>query len=117
MFEITVIRDGAVPLCTADSHRTMPEITYNGETVECTSERSLLRALPRGTISAPGPLKLCQNGTCGMCTVTVEGAVDEPTDIERSRLSGQWDDGDRSLRLACQTTVLGDVEVILSDDE
>lgn len=95
----------------------MPEITVNGETIECKSDRSLLRVLPRGMISAPGPIKLCGNGTCGMCTVDVEGEVDEPSDIERSRLGSQWEDGETTRRLACQTTVQGDVEVTLPDDE
>lgn len=95
----------------------MPTITFDGETIECDRDRSLLRALPRGAISAPGPLTLCQNGTCGMCTVRVRGDIDEPSDLERSRLSERWDDEERTLRLACQTSVQGDVEVTLPDEE
>lgn len=53
------------------------------------------------------PLPCGGNGLCGLCRVRVWGSVGRPTIYEKTRgLSGE-------TRLACQTHVLGDVEVEL----
>ena len=46
-------------------------------------------------------------GWCGKCLVKASGALSEPSDSERQKLAGQQD----GMRLACQTTVLGDCDV------
>lgn len=51
------------------------------------------------------------HGTCGTCAVRVEGKVSEPTPAELRRLSLPPHDPQAGLRLACQTSVLGDVTV------
>lgn len=95
----------------------MPDITFEGETIECASGRNLLRTLPKEAVSATGPMSLCKSGTCGMCTVRVQGdGVSEPSDIEESRISDETDECGQ-LRLACQTQVLGDIEVSMPDDD
>lgn len=50
-------------------------------------------------------------GTCGTCAVAVDGATGARTARERWRLSVPPHDPDDGLRLACQTTVEGDLTV------
>jgi ferredoxin len=50
-------------------------------------------------------------GTCGTCAVRIEGRVSEPTAAERRRLAMPPHNRDAGLRLACQVSVLGDIEV------
>jgi len=50
-------------------------------------------------------------GSCGTCAVAVEGEAGERTPRERLRLSIPPHDPDDGLRLACQTTVEGDLTV------
>lgn len=50
-------------------------------------------------------------GTCGTCTVQVEGTVSEPNGREQLRLSLPPHRAGSDRRLACQTKVLGDLKV------
>jgi ferredoxin len=50
-------------------------------------------------------------GVCGTCTVRIEGPVSEPSAAERLRLRLPPHDLAAGLRLACQCSVLGDIEV------
>jgi ferredoxin len=50
-------------------------------------------------------------GACGTCAVRIEGAVSEPTAMERWRLDKAPHHLDAGLRLACQCSVLGDLKV------
>lgn len=88
----------------------MPTITIDDETIECEKGRTLLRVLPDDVVSST-PLTLCGNGICGLCTVELEGEVSEPTEKELTRLSAYAEDGRLERRLACQTEVLGDLEI------
>ncbi|EMA27337.1 2Fe-2S iron-sulfur cluster-binding protein [Halobiforma nitratireducens] len=115
-----------------DTQRDVPTIRYDGERIESDDGQNLLRALPRDALSSSTPVSLCGNGICGMCTVTVEGETNDPTEAERKRLGAADDgceggegnapcdgdgdgdgDGDdrQQRRLACQTTVRGDLVV------
>ncbi len=59
-------------------------------------------------------------GVCGKCAVLLSGEESEISDAERAALAGQRSDadtGDAEMRLACQTYLAGDAEVILPDGE
>jgi ferredoxin len=93
----------------------MPKVHFAGQTIECPSGANLrvvlLRArLPLYTRVARA-IHCRGHGTCGTCAVLVEGPVSEPTAAELRRLRLPPHDPEAGLRLACQTTVLGDVTV------
>jgi ferredoxin len=50
-------------------------------------------------------------GSCGTCAVRIRGPVSEPTAIEKLRMKLPPHRSDGGLRLACQCSVLGDVDV------
>lgn len=52
-------------------------------------------------------------GRCGKCRVRVRGELSKPTENERRLLGGLIDEG---WRLACQTEVCGDFELLESDE-
>lgn len=68
---------------------------------------SLLYNKPAKTIHCRG------FGTCGTCAIFVEGPTSEPTRIEKWRLNFPPHNNSllSGLRLACQTSVLGDVKI------
>jgi ferredoxin len=93
----------------------MPKICFAGQTIECPPGANLrvvlLRArLPLYTRVARA-IHCRGHGTCGTCAVRVEGPVSDPTATELRRLRLPPHDPEAGLRLACQTTVLGDVTV------
>ncbi len=51
-------------------------------------------------------------GRCGKCRIAVTGALSPPDDTEKRLLGG---DLTRGIRLACRTSVLGDVELFLRE--
>jgi ferredoxin len=53
--------------------------------------------------------------TCGTCAVQVEGSASEPTAAELRRLALPPFAKRKDMRLACQCTVLGDLEVVKRD--
>jgi ferredoxin len=50
-------------------------------------------------------------GTCGTCAVRITGPVSEPTAIEKLRMNWPPHQPEDGLRLACQCSVLGDIDV------
>ena len=94
----------------------MPKVHFVGQTIECPPGANLrvvlLRArLPLYTRVARA-IHCRGHGTCGTCAVRVDGPVSDPTAAELRRLRLPPHHPEAGLRLACQTTVLGDVTVI-----
>src|SRR5262245_6240972 len=97
----------------------MPKVCFAGQTVECLHGANLrvvlLHArLPLYTRVARA-IHCRGHGTCGTCAVRVEGPVSEPTEVELRRLRFPPHRPEAGLRLACQTTVLGDITVVKYD--
>ncbi len=93
----------------------MPTVSFAGRKIECPEGANLrvvlLRArLPLYTTVARA-LHCRGRGICGTCAVSVEGPVSEPTAVEEERLGRFPHRPEARLRLACQTSVLGDVTV------
>ncbi|HEY9664762.1 MAG TPA: 2Fe-2S iron-sulfur cluster-binding protein [Allocoleopsis sp.] len=97
----------------------MPQITAQGQTFECASGANLRQALlQQGIDLYNGQAKVinCHGiGTCGTCTVMVEGEVSEASWRETARRSLPPHSLAQNRRLACQTQVLGDVKVTKFD--
>ena len=93
----------------------MPKVSFAGREVECPHGANLrvvlVRArLPLYTLVARA-LHCRGRGMCGTCAVRIEGPVSEPTAPEAERLRHFPHRPDSGLRLACQTSVLGDLRV------
>jgi ferredoxin len=93
----------------------LPTVRFAARTVECPRGANLrvvlLRArLPLYTRVARA-IHCRGNGACGTCAVRVTGPVSPPTPAEVRRLALPPHRPDAGLRLACQCSVLGDVEV------
>lgn len=97
----------------------MPTIEAQGNVFECEPGANLRRALLAHNVDLynhQASVINCRGiGTCGTCAVYVEGAVSEPNWRDRTRRSLPPHDAERDLRLACQTTVTGDVQVTKYD--
>ncbi|SFC24281.1 2Fe-2S iron-sulfur cluster binding domain-containing protein [Halobiforma haloterrestris] len=93
----------------------MPTVYYRGERIECERGANLRDVLLETGLSPHNGMADTLNcgghATCGTCAVRLEGDVSEPTAAERRRLSVPPLRGREGLRLACQTEVLGDLEV------
>jgi len=93
----------------------MPTVSYGDETVECERGAVLRDALlEAGIVPHNGRAEHANcrgHGTCGTCAVAVDGAVSDPTRVERWRLDFPPHDAGSGLRLACQTRVEGDLTV------
>ncbi len=94
----------------------MPTVRFRGDEYEC-EEGELLRDVLLSVDESPhnGRAKYlnCRGfGTCGTCAVEIAGPVSEPTKIEQQRLSVPPHAADTPLRLACQTRIEGDIDVI-----
>ena len=93
----------------------MPTIRFAGQSIECPPGANLRMVLTRARLplynSAASALNCRGRGTCGTCAVRIEGEVSEPKGIEKMRLSVPPHSRESGLRLACQTKVLGDLEV------
>lgn len=93
----------------------MPTVRFRGRALTC-AEGAVLRDVLLDADESPhngGAQALnCRGfGSCGTCAVRVDGPVTTPTRRERLRLRVPPHDVDAGLRLACQTRVLGDVDV------
>jgi len=93
----------------------MPQVTAYGKTFDCPSRANLRQVLLQQGVPVHNPganIINCRGlGTCGTCAVQVEGEVSEAQWRELTRRSLPPHSRDRNLRLACQTQVLGDVQV------
>lgn len=97
----------------------MPVVHFAGESVPCLEGANLRSVLLRARLplynGAALALHCRGRGTCGTCAVRIEGPVSEPTAIEKLRLRAPPHDAEKGLRLACQVSVLGDLEVTKYD--
>lgn len=95
--------------------RQMPNILFQGQAIECEEGANLRQVLLNAKLSPyNGVAKTihCRGlGTCGTCSVKIEGDVSEPTKIEKWRLGFPPHRSDSGLRLACQCRVLGDLRI------
>jgi ferredoxin len=97
----------------------MPVVEFAGRTVECPRGANLRVVLLRARLplySGAARVLHCRgNSMCGTCAVRIEGEVSEPTPAELRRLSLFPHSPDAGLRLACQTSVQGDLKVSKQD--
>ncbi len=93
----------------------MPTIRFDGRTLACPEGANLRTVLLRARLplynGAARAIHCRGMGTCGTCAVRIDGPVSEPTSIEKLRMAFPPHDRDSNLRLACQCSVLGDLEV------
>ncbi len=73
--------------------------------LEFDAPKSLKQLLEEASIQQPHPCG--GRGTCGKCTVWLEGEVSQPTEVEEQA----------GTRLSCQAVILGDAKVILQQRE
>jgi len=93
----------------------MPTVEFRGREVECEAG-AVLRDVLLDAGSSPhngraDALNCRGSGTCGTCAVAVDGETGPRTRREAWRLDFPPHDAGRGLRLACQTTVEGDLTV------
>ncbi|EKV03304.1 ferredoxin [Leptolyngbya sp. PCC 7375] len=97
----------------------MPNVTAQGQTFECETGANLRRVLLDNDIAlynGNANLINCRGiGSCGTCAVMIEGEVSAANWKDRGRRSLPPHTPERPLRLACQTTVLGDITVTKYD--
>lgn len=97
----------------------MPDVTAQGKTFACPVGANLRRVLLQNSIALHNGQSQVVNcrglGTCGTCAVRVEGAVSEANWRDLARRSLPPHSPERNLRLACQTQVLGSVQVTKYD--
>jgi len=93
----------------------MPTVRFDGAEIECEAGATLRNVLLDADLPVyngyASELNCRGLGSCGTCAVDIDGEVSGPTTIERARLSVPPHDPDSDLRLACQTTVEGDLTV------
>lgn len=97
----------------------MPIVTVQGKTFTCEDGANLRKVLLKHDINLHnGKSKIinCRGiGSCGTCAVAVSGAVSAPNWKDRTRRSLYPHSLAQNRRLACQTKVLGDIEVVKYD--
>jgi len=93
----------------------MPTIKFENRTIECAVGDNLRQTLLKNDLTphnGPSVYMNCRgNSGCGTCAVKVEGEVSPMGFREGTRLSLPPHKKGSGLRLSCQATVLGDVEV------
>lgn len=93
----------------------MPYVKAQGKMFECPVGANLRQVLLANGIALhndSSQLINCRGlGTCGTCAVQIEGLVSEATWRELARRSLPPHSLQQNRRLACQTRVLGDIEV------
>lgn len=94
----------------------MPIVTVQGKTLICEDGTNLRQVLLEHDINLHnGQSKIinCRGiGSCGTCAVAIKGQVSPPNWKDRARRSLPPHTLEQNRRLACQTKVLGDIEVI-----
>jgi ferredoxin len=97
----------------------MPKVTAQGKTFECDRGANLRQELLKHDVDLYNQQASVINchgiGTCGTCTVQIEGEASDPNWRDRTRRSLPPHSPTRDLRLACQTQVLGDIRVTKYD--
>ena len=97
----------------------MPNIKFQGKTIQCKQGANLRQVLLKNNLDLyNGNAKYinCMGiGTCGTCVVEISGEVSASNWKDRARRSLPPHNLDKNRRLACQTKVLGDLEVIKYD--
>ena len=97
----------------------MPTVTVMGKSFTCEYGANLRKVLLDNKIPLyNGKSKYinCMGiGTCGTCAVEIIGEVSPPNWKDQARRSLPPHSITKNRRLACQTTVLGDIEVIKYD--
>ena len=97
----------------------MPIIQFQGQTITCDRGANLRRVLLENKLNLyNGNAKYinCRGiGTCGTCAVEIRGQVSAVTWQDKARRSFPPHDPHKNRRLACQTKVLGDIQVIKYD--
>ena len=93
----------------------MPKVLAQGKTIECKSHANLRQVLLENGIdlyNGNSQVINCRGiGSCGTCTVKVEGGVSAANWRDKTRRSLPPHSPTTDRRLACQTQVLGDVKV------
>lgn len=97
----------------------MPTVFAQGKTIQCEVGANLRQVLlAHGVDLHNGQAKVinCRAlGTCGTCAVQIDGDVSAVNWKDKARRSLPPHDPARTLRLACQTEVLGDIAVTKYD--
>ena len=97
----------------------MPKVTAQGKTFDCESGDNLRQVLIEHGIdlyNGNARVITCRGiGSCGTCAVMIDGEVSAANWKDRARRSLPPHKPERSLRLACQTDVLGDITVTKYD--
>lgn len=97
----------------------MPTVRFQGQTVECTEGANLRRVmLNAGWNLYNGNSRIinCRGiGSCGTCAVQIKGKVSPANWKDKGRRSLPPHDKTKDRRLACQTKVMGDIEVFKYD--
>ncbi|MEM6254055.1 MAG: 2Fe-2S iron-sulfur cluster-binding protein [Cyanobacteria bacterium P01_D01_bin.156] len=97
----------------------MPTVTAQGKTVECPVGANLRQVLLDHDFALyNGNAKWinCRGiGSCGTCAVQIEGEVSSANWKDIGRRSLPPHNPERTLRLACQTKVLGNITVTKYD--
>lgn len=97
----------------------MPTIIAQGKTIVCEEGANLRKVLLQNKVdlyNAKANLINCRGiGSCGTCAVSIEGHVSPPNWKDQARRSLPPHSPSKNLRLACQTKVLGDLQVTKYD--
>lgn len=93
----------------------MPIIKYQNQEITVASGSNLKKALVKANLSPYNGSSRHLNckgiGTCGTCAVSIKGAVNPKTAVEKWRLNFPPHNEKNGLRLACQVKVISDLEI------
>jgi ferredoxin len=93
----------------------MPNVLAQGKVLACQRGDNLRQVLLKNGVdlyNGNANVINCRGiGTCGTCAVQIEGEVSETNWRDRTRRSLPPHTLNRTLRLACQTQVLGEVRI------
>ena len=97
----------------------MPIVTVQGKTFACESGANLRKVLLEHNIklhNGKSSIINCRGiGSCGTCAVEIMGEVSAANWEDKARRSLPPHSPEQNRRLACQTKILGDIEVIKYD--